>query len=282
MRLSIIVPVLNEAQIVRGFLAHLRATAPGAEIIVVDGGSKDDTLALCRSFADAVIEAPCGRARQMNVGALSARGEILWFLHVDSRISAGSIGAIQNALSDPSVAGGCFRLEIVPSRTIYLVRDAIGNMCVDLFRIALGDRGFFCRKENFLAVGGYPDQPLLEDADFYCKLRELGRVRQLPLKIQTSARRYEALGPIRTSAFYLLIMTLYLAGVKLPILTRLVTWFATKKAPNAFLQHADSNNTNARERYLQAHHHVDGLNGRPAAPSARSNEKRQRIAGAIL
>ena len=133
MRVSIIVPVLNEAAIVRGFLERARATAPGAEIIVVDGGSMDNTLALSRSLADAVVEAPGGRARQMNAGALSARGEILWFLHVDSRISASSIAAIEDALSDTSVVGGCFRLEIVPSRAIYHVRDAIGNLCVDLF-----------------------------------------------------------------------------------------------------------------------------------------------------
>ena len=234
MRVSIIVPVLNEAAIIRGFLEHVHAAAPGAEIIVVDGGSGDDTLALARDLADDVIQGPCGRAQQMNAGALRAHGEILWFLHVDSRISMGSIAAMEDALSDTSVVGGCFRLEIVPSRAIYHVRDAIGNLCVDLFRIALGDRGLFCRKGIFFVVGGYPHQPLLEDAGFYRKLRKLGRVRQLPLKIQTSARRYEALGPICTSLFYLLIMTLYLFRVKLAILARMVNWFATKKASDRF------------------------------------------------
>jgi hypothetical protein len=233
-RVSIIVPVLNEAAIIRGFLEHVRAAAPGAEIIVVDGGSSDDTLALARDLADDAIEGPCGRAQQMNAGALRARGEILWFLHVDSRISAGSIAGIEDALSDASVVGGCFRLQIVPSRWIYRVRDAFGNRCVDVFRIALGDRGLFCRKGIFFVVGGYPHQPVLEDAGFYRKLRKLGCVRQLPIRIQTSARRYEALGPIRTSLFYLLIMTLYLARVKLPILARMVNWFAAKKATDHF------------------------------------------------
>ena len=234
MSVSIIVPVLNEAAIIRGFLEHVHAAAPGAEIIVVDGGSSDETLALARDLADDAINGPRGRAQQMNAGALRARGEILWFLHVDSRISAGSIAAIEDALSDASVVGGCFRLEIVPPRWIYRVRDAFGNCCVDVFRIALGDRGLFCRKGIFFVVGGYPHQPLLEDAGFYRKLRKLGRVRQLLLRIQTSARRYEALGPIRTSLFYLLIMTLYLARVKLPILARMVNWSAAKGRPTAF------------------------------------------------
>jgi rSAM/selenodomain-associated transferase 2 len=228
MRLSIIVPVLNEAPFIRDFLAHLRATAPGAEIIVVDGGSTDGTLRRCSGLANSVIQSVPGRARQMNAGAQIAHGKILWFLHADSRISANSPAAIEDALSDPRVAGGCFRLQIVPARWVYRVRDAVGNLCVNLFRIGLGDRGLFCRLEDFVAVGGYPDQPLLEDADFYCKLRETGRVRQIPITIQTSARRYEALGPVRTSLFYLLIMTLYLAGTKRSILEKMVSWFASR------------------------------------------------------
>ncbi len=227
---SIIVPVLNEAAIIREFLEHLRAAAPGAEIIVVDGGSEDRTFELCRSLADHIIESVPGRARQMNAGAQIARGEILWFLHADSRIAENSLAAIEDALSDPSVVGGCFRLQIVPRRWIYRVRDAVGDLCVNLFHIALGDRGLFCRRENFVAVGGYPNQPLLEDADFYRKLRALGRVRQIPVKTQTSARRYEALGPLRTSLFYLLIMTLYSVHMPMSILERMVGWFASRKA----------------------------------------------------
>jgi rSAM/selenodomain-associated transferase 2 len=228
-RVSIIVPVLNEAAIIRGFLEHLRLFAPEAEIIVVDGGSSDGTLPVCRSLADHVLQTSRGRAGQMNAGAQIAGGDILWFLHADSRIAAESLAAIENSLTSPLVAGGCFRLQIIPPRLVYRVRDAIGDLCVDLFRIGLGDRGLFCRKEHFFAIGGYPDQPLLEDADFYCKLRRLGRVRQLPVKIQTSARRYEALGPLRTSLFYLLIMILYCAHTKMSILEKMVRWFSTRQ-----------------------------------------------------
>ncbi len=229
-RVSIIVPVLNEAAIIRSFLEHLHVAAPDAEIIVVDGGSKDETFELCGNLADHVIESVPGRARQMNAGAQIARGEILWFLHADSHIAENSLAAIETALSNPSVVGGCFRLQIVPTRWIYRIRDAVGDLCVNRFHIALGDRGLFCGRENFRAIRGYPHQPLLEDADFYRKLRVLGRVRQIPIKIQTSARHYEALGPLRTSLFYLLIMTLYLVHIPMSILERMVGWFASRKA----------------------------------------------------
>jgi rSAM/selenodomain-associated transferase 2 len=223
---SIIVPVLNEAAIIREFLEHLRATAGNAEIVVVDGGSNDRTCELCHGLADRVVQSPRGRARQMNTGAQITRGDVLWFVHADSRISPDSLGMIEQTLAHRSTVGGCFRLQIIPSRWVYRVRDAIGNICVNLCRIALGDRGFFCRREIFFAVGGYPDQPLLEDADFYRKLRRLGRVQQVALKIQTSARRYEKLGPVRTSLFYLLIMTLYVAGTKMSVLQIMVDWFS--------------------------------------------------------
>jgi rSAM/selenodomain-associated transferase 2 len=230
MAVSIIVPVLNEAAIIREFLEHLRACAANAEVIVVDGGSKDGTCELSQGFANRILQSGRGRAPQMNAGAQVARGDILWFVHADSHISADSLAMIERTLGNRFTVGGCFRLQIVPSRWVYRVRDAVGNVCVTLFRVALGDRGFFCRREDFFAVGGYPNQPLLEDADFYRKLRRLGRVRQVPLKIQTSARRYEALGPVRTSLFYLLIMTLYLARTKMSLLQTMVGWFSRTAA----------------------------------------------------
>jgi hypothetical protein len=200
----------------------------------------------CRGLADRVIKSAEGRAREMNAGARVAHGKILWFLHADSRIATNSLKAIEDMLADSQVVGGCFRLQIAPARWVYRVRDAIGNRCVNLFRIGLGDRGLFCRRETFFALGGYPDQPLLEDADFYRKLRAVGCVRQIPITIETSARRYEALGPVRTSLFYLLIMILYLARTNMLVLEKMVAWFDSRKTgaqpkplcPNARLTEA--------------------------------------------
>jgi rSAM/selenodomain-associated transferase 2 len=226
--ISIIVPVLNEAPIIAGFLRHLREVAPRAEIIVVDGGSTDGTADLCNHIADYVTTAPLGRAKQMNAGAAIATGDVFWFVHADSRIGAGSLDAIEAALDDPRVAGGCFRLEIVPARWIYQLRDAIGNLCVEWFGIALGDRGFFCRRDAFQRTGGYSEIPLLEDAEFYRKLKQCGRVRELSEKIQTNARRYEALGPFKTVVFYGAIMTLYVMGVSLSALEKIVRWYVVR------------------------------------------------------
>jgi rSAM/selenodomain-associated transferase 2 len=223
---SIIVPIINEAEIIREFLEHLRLAAGSAEIIVVDGGSTDGTPELCDGLADKLLKTDRGRARQLNFGSETAAGDIFWFVHADSRISPDSVRLIEQTLADPSVVGGCFRLQIIPRRWVYRIRDTIGNFCVTLFQVALGDRGLFCRRDSFFAVGGYPDQPLLEDADFYRKLRRFGRVQQVAATIQTSGRRYEALGPIRTSLFYLLVMMLYAMGVKISHLERIVSWFS--------------------------------------------------------
>ena len=149
-------------------------------------------------------------------------------MHADSRITWTSLSAIESALHDTRVVGGCFRLEIVPTRWIYRIRDAIGNFCVEWFRVALGDRGLFCRRDAFLRIGGYPEFPLLEDAEFYRKLKQCGKVRQLGEKIQTSARRYERLGPITTVCFYGSIMTLYVMRAPLPLLEKIVRWYVVR------------------------------------------------------
>lgn len=222
MRISIIVPVLNEATILRDFLGRIRALAPGSEIIVVDGGSEDGSLALARDLADQSVPSSPGRATQMNMGAALAQGDVLWFVHADSVIAPDSIRAIEEVLSSRKVVGGCFHLRIDSPRWVYRVRDGIGNFLVGLFGLALGDRGFFCRQEIFSKIGGYPEVAFLEDAAFYRKLKKEGRVVQLKARIRTSARRYEELGPVLTMFFYALIMTFYLVRVPLPTLERMV------------------------------------------------------------
>ncbi|MBE7159576.1 MAG: TIGR04283 family arsenosugar biosynthesis glycosyltransferase [Rhodospirillales bacterium] len=208
-----IIPTINEAALIGGFLGHLRKRLPGAELIVVDGGSDDQTVALADQQADRVLRSLRGRAKQMNAGAAVASGEVLWFLHADSLVPSDPSGSIVRALDDPETVGGCFRLKFPRREWVYRVSDSLGNVAVDLFQIALGDHGIFCRRTAFARVEGYPDVPLMEDAEFYRRLRRVGRVRQLPAYIVSSPRRYEQLGPARTTACYLLILILYLTKV---------------------------------------------------------------------
>jgi rSAM/selenodomain-associated transferase 2 len=229
MRFSLIVPVLNESRILRQFLQHVREYASGCEIIVVDGKSDDASLEIAREFADRVIETSRGRAVQMNAGTNLASGDVFWFVHADSRIVTRSLAAITSALANPQVVGGCFRLRVESPRWTYRVRDAIGNLLVDLTGIALGDRGFFCRRDIFFHVGGYPEISILEDAEFYRALKRYGRVVQLHEIIGTSPRRYETLGPTITMLFYAFIMLLYAARVPIRMLERLVRAYMNQR-----------------------------------------------------
>jgi rSAM/selenodomain-associated transferase 2 len=217
LRLSVIVPVLNEAVPIRDFAFYLRDRLPEAEIVFVDGRSEDGTVAELEMIAEQlslrVLHSARGRAQQLNTGASAATGEILLFLHADSRLPVGCAGAVVELLENKRISGGCFRLHFPRREWIYRISDSLGNLAVDLFQIALGDHGIFCRRDVFVAAGGYPVVPLMEDAEFYRALKSFGRVRQLRREIETSPRRYEELGRYRTTFFYLLILLLYLLKV---------------------------------------------------------------------
>jgi rSAM/selenodomain-associated transferase 2 len=242
MKLSIITPVLNEASTITEFLRHLRKQAPSAEILVVDGGSSDETAARARALSSElairVIESSRGRARQMNAGARAASGDTLWFVHADSRVPAGSESIINRALSTPGVAVGCFRLRFPRRSWIYRISDSWGNRAVDLFGFAFGDHGIFCRLEHFIAAGGFPDVPLMEDAAFCRALKRHGHMHQVGDEIQTSPRRYEQHGPVCTTLFYLLILSLYLCRVNLFQLARLHRWFGRREKTSSALADA--------------------------------------------
>ncbi|PZR76190.1 MAG: glycosyl transferase [Chthoniobacterales bacterium] len=214
---SIIVPVLNESALIGPFLEHLRATVPDAEVIVVDGGSNDGTAELA-GLADRVLRVARGRARQMNAGAAVARGEVFWFLHADSIVPANALSEITKVLGKAANVGGCFRLRLPGREWIYRVSDSLGNIGVHVFGFALGDHGMFCRRDAFFAARSFPDIPLMEDAELYRALRRLGRMRQVSSEIIGNPRRYQDLGPYRTTGYYVLILTLYLFGARISTL----------------------------------------------------------------
>jgi len=216
--ISIIVPALNEAAIIERFLKQLRERAATAEIILVDGGSSDETRQRAAHLCDRVLVTSPGRALQMNTGAKAASTQVLWFLHADCEVPDGCLVEITRALHDSLIVGGFFRIRIPRDGIVYRLTDSFAHYAGLLLRIRFGDHGFFCRRTVFDKIGGYPDVPLMEDAEFFQKLRRLGRVAVLQPRLVVSPRRYEAIGPVRLSLIYGLIAMLYTARVPLPLL----------------------------------------------------------------
>ncbi len=197
-RISVIIPTFNEAKVIDRALAGLSRIG-GLELIVVDGGSTDGTQALAQAYGKVVIAQP-GRARQMNEGARHAVGEILLFLHADSVLSAEALAGIEEALRDPDVVGGAFRLGIDTDRWALRLLIALANWRTRITGIPYGDQGIFVRCSLFKALGGFPNQPLMEDLEFSRRLKRAGRVVILPETIRTSSRRWDHEG-IGTNTF---------------------------------------------------------------------------------
>ena len=195
--ISIIVPALDEAQGIEACLAPLQALrARGAEVIVVDGGSRDATRSRAAPLADLVLEAGRGRARQMNAGAARARGDVLLFLHADTLLPEGADRAIDAAIA--RAPWGRFDVAITGSDPLLAIVAAAMNLRSRLSGIATGDQAMFARREAFLCAGGFPDIPLMEDVALSRRLKRLARPACLRQRVVTSGRRWERRGTLRT------------------------------------------------------------------------------------
>jgi len=222
MQISVIVPVFNEASSIRSFLSNLRERTRGAEIIVVDGASTDGTDQLARELCDQIIRrGERSRAKQMNAGAAAARGDIFWFLHADAEVPLESLNEIGRIMRNPEVSGGFFRIRLPAAPTVYRLTDGFAHYAGLLFRMRCGDHGIFCRRTAFVETGGFPDVPLMEDVEFFRRLRRYGRIVHSNKRIRASPRRYETIGPTRLTFAYGSIATLYLFGVSLAALARI-------------------------------------------------------------
>lgn len=207
---SIIVPVLNEAEQIGGCLAALVDGFPTAEIVVVDGGSTDGTAARAGQCAR-VVTSPPGRGRQLNAGARASHGELLWFLHVDTRVAPGALATVQAALHDPRVVGGGLRLRFDRrSPALDAVRMA-SNLRGRLGWI-FGDQAMFIRRWAYQAVGGFPDYPLMEDLEMSRRLRRLGKLRIVPATVTASTRRFDEHGTVRMVLLMQQLKLAYLCG----------------------------------------------------------------------
>ena len=219
--MSIIVPAFNEASTIEQFLESLRDAAGDAEVIVVDGGSSDDTFELARDHCDQCLLSARGRGRQMNSGAAAASGDIFWFLHADTGVPADCIQKICEVFRDPGVVGGFFRIRIPSRRFVYRLTDSLAHYAGLLLQMRFGDHGFFCRRAVFREIGGFPELPLMEDAEFFRELRQRGRIAIISSRLISSPRRYEQIGPWRLTVIYGIIALLYFLRVPNPILARI-------------------------------------------------------------
>ena len=209
---SIVMPVLNEAAHIQSALSRLRSDFTGCELLVVDGGSSDGTAELAAPMAR-VLVSPVGRAAQMNAGARASSGQVLWFVHVDTRIDPAALGQIRAALREPGVVGGGLSLRFDRrSAGLDLLAHASNARARTLHQI-FGDQAMFVRRAVFEDLGGFPPLAIMEDLELSRRLHRRGEVVLLPATSTASARRFTGHGTWSMIAFMQYLTLLYFAGV---------------------------------------------------------------------
>jgi rSAM/selenodomain-associated transferase 2/rSAM/selenodomain-associated transferase 1 len=209
--LSIIIPALNESAHIQQVINIALQEFP-FEVIVVDGGSRDDTVQLAAGAGATVIRAPQGRALQMNAGAQIAGGDHLLFLHADTRLPDGYAAHIRRILSGPA-AGGAFRFGIFHPFSGRRLIEWMTNIRARCLQSPYGDQAIFIRKHDFIAMGGYAPLPIMEDFDFIQRLKRRGRIVIADAYALTSGRRWRELGVFRTTLINQLVVAGYYCGV---------------------------------------------------------------------
>jgi rSAM/selenodomain-associated transferase 2 len=212
MKISVIVPVLNEEETIAATLAALARLAPH-EIIVVDGGSTDKTAAICQQFGVPILPSHRSRARQMNRGAQDASGDVFLFLHADTRLPESAFRDVATALGDSRYLGGRFDVELEGGHWMLKVVGAMINCRSRLSKVATGDQAIFVRRKIFERMGGYPDIPLMEDIALCRTLKRMGDIACLKSRVVSSARRWQTEGLWRTILKMWALKLLFFAGV---------------------------------------------------------------------
>ena len=227
MKVSIIVPTLNEELVLENTLTHIQQLSPH-ELIVSDGGSNDYTYRIADRFSHRVITGSAGRALQMNAGANEATGDLLLFLHADSRIEPESYRKMLEYMKNPKWIGGAFTLCIESGKWSLKLIALLANIRSKYFGVAYGDQGFFVRKEVFKDMNGFSPIPICEDLDFYYRLRKKGSVILLKEKAHTSPRRWTNEGIFFTTVRNFIVAVLFGLGFPPHILTK---WYLAIRSP---------------------------------------------------
>jgi rSAM/selenodomain-associated transferase 2 len=233
LKISIIIPVLNEASTIAQVISTAR-NAENVEIIVADGGSSDGTVEIAKYEADRVISTTPGRATQMNAGAIASTGDILLFLHADTHLPHGYDTGARQALANPSIVAGAFELKIdAPLLSLRLVEKGV-NCRSHLLQMPYGDQAIFLKTVTFKQMGGFPDLPVMEDFEFVRRLKKQGRIEIISLPVLTSARRWQRVGVVKTTVINQIVIIAYFLGVSPD---RLGEWYRGKRKNSCELPH---------------------------------------------
>jgi len=230
---SVIIPTLNEAGQITGTLAAVRTGAPH-EVIVVDGGSRDDTRELAGAAGAIVLGSAPGRARQMNAGAARATGGVLLFLHADTRLPAGWRHVVSETLRRPGVVAGAFKLEIAEAFPGRWIVERTTHFRSRWLCRPYGDQGFFMRRSGFEELGGFAALPIMEDYEFVGRVRRRGQVVTTSEAAITSGRRWRQLGFIRATLINKIVVGGYRLGVAPERLARVYRQDRNPKGNGAF------------------------------------------------
>ena len=223
--LSLIIPVLSEAETIGGTLNHIRELDAGrtVEIIVVDGDPEGSTISAIKAEGVRTVVAEKGRARQINHGAALATGDVLLFLHADTLLPLNAFALIRATMNDKRFVCGAFDLGFNTKRTIFRIAEWYVFLRTRLTKIPFGDQTIFIRRDFFEKLGGYRDLPIMEDVDLMKRIRKRGdRICIIPDKVRTSPRRYEQEGVVYCTLRNWMLQILYALGMSPE---RLVKWY---------------------------------------------------------
>ncbi|WP_017654029.1 TIGR04283 family arsenosugar biosynthesis glycosyltransferase [Fortiea contorta] len=223
-RISIIIPTLNEAGNIQNAIASTQ-NGTNVEIIVVDGGSEDDTVKIVQSLGIPVITSPSNRAVQMNLGAIAATGEILLFLHADTQLPTQYDCLIRAALQ-PGIVAGAFSLQIDASPAAIRWIEWGVNWRSRFLQMPYGDQAIFLTKQIFQEIGTFPELPIMEDFELMRRLKSIGKITTLSVPVVTSARRWLQKGILSTTLLNQIVIIAYLLGISPQRIRR---WYSREK-----------------------------------------------------